>query len=111
VAVAAGGVGLPHLDQRVRHGPAVTVEHPPGDLNPLADRLPVVLAREVVVERAEAALPEHGPGHLGEHLRQQHERILRMAELRAAVALVVEGRVNLRVLATVRRKHQISHPA
>ena len=39
VDVAAGRVGLPDLDQRVRHRPAVLVEHAAGDDDPLAERL------------------------------------------------------------------------
>ena len=50
VAVAAGGVGLPDLDQRPRDGAAVAVEEPAGDHDPLAQRLAGVLAGQVVVQ-------------------------------------------------------------
>ena len=52
VRVAAGRVRLPDLDERLRHGPAVLVEHAPFDDDPLAQRLAGMLAREVVVARS-----------------------------------------------------------
>ena len=39
MVVAAGGVGLPQLDHRVRHRRAVAVEHPPLDRDALARRV------------------------------------------------------------------------
>ncbi len=67
--VAAGGVGLPDLDQRVGDRAAVAVEHPAADDDPLPLRLAGVLAGQVVVELAEPALAEQRPGDLGERLR------------------------------------------
>ena len=61
VPVAAGRVRLPDLDQRVAHRPAVLVEHAAGDDDPLAERLALVLARQVAVELAERASPNTGP--------------------------------------------------
>ena len=61
VDVAAGGVGLPDLDQRVRHRPAVAVEHAAGDDDALAQRLAVVLAGEVGVGRGDGPSPYTGP--------------------------------------------------
>ena len=54
VPVAAGGVRLPDLDERAADRPAVLVEHAAGDDDPLAERLAVVLPRQVVVELARA---------------------------------------------------------
>ena len=55
VAVAAAGIGLPELDQRVRHAAAVLVQHPAVHDDALADRLAGlgVVQDQVVVERAE----------------------------------------------------------
>ena len=53
VAVAAGGVRLPDLDELPAQRLAVRVEHPSGDDDALAERLARVLAGEVVVELAE----------------------------------------------------------
>ena len=58
VAVAAARVGLPDLDQRVRHRPAVVLLDVAVDDDPLALRLALVLAREVVVELADAVVAE-----------------------------------------------------
>ena len=44
VAVAAGGVGLPDLDERVAHRTAVLLDHPAADDDPLAQRPPVATA-------------------------------------------------------------------
>ena len=48
VHVAPGRVGLPDLDQRLGHRPAVLVQHPACDDDALAERLAGMLAREVV---------------------------------------------------------------
>ena len=53
VEIAAGGVALPDLYQRVRHRPAVLVEDAAGDDDPFAERFALVLSREVVVGLAE----------------------------------------------------------
>ena len=49
VPVAAGRVGLPDLHKRVRDRPAVLIQNTAADDDPLANRLAVVLAREVMV--------------------------------------------------------------
>ena len=45
--VAAGGVRLPELDERVAHGAAVFVDHAPLDDDALADRSAAVAIREI----------------------------------------------------------------
>ena len=64
VAVAAGRVRLPDLDQRRSDGPAFGVGHAPRDDDPLAERLAVVLARQVVVEVADGLVAVDGAGQL-----------------------------------------------
>ena len=56
VAVAAGGVGLPDLDQRVADGRPSASSTRPRDDDALAQRLALVLAREVVVELADGVV-------------------------------------------------------
>jgi hypothetical protein len=46
--IAAAGIGLPDLDQRVRHAAAVFVEHMAVHDDALAERLALVLGGEVV---------------------------------------------------------------
>ena len=58
VQVAAGGVGLPDLDQRVADRPAVARRARGRDDDALAERLAGVLAREIVVAAAERSLAE-----------------------------------------------------
>jgi hypothetical protein len=74
VPVAPGGVGLPDLDERVGHGPAVAVEHPPEDEDPLADRLPAVAQRQVRVLGPDPVLAEHRTGDLRQPVRQVDRR-------------------------------------
>src|SRR5258705_889822 len=46
VRVAAGRVGLPDFDERLRNGPSVLVEHSSFDDDSLAERLAPVLTRQ-----------------------------------------------------------------
>ena len=63
VAVAAGGVRLPDLDERVADRPPVAiVEHAAGDDDALAERLAAVLPREVVVELGDVVVAERRAG-------------------------------------------------
>src|SRR5699024_5183361 len=48
--VAPGGVRLPHFDELPGHGPSIPVEHSTGHNDPLTERLPIVLDREVRLE-------------------------------------------------------------
>ena len=66
VPVSAGRIALPQLDQRVRHGPAVLVEHAARDDDALAQRLAGVLPREVVVDLADRQVAVDGRGEIGE---------------------------------------------
>src|SRR5213076_2704310 len=60
VVVAAAGVGLPDLDERVGHRPAVFVEHAPVHDDALAERLAGMLFGQVVVARPDAVVAVHG---------------------------------------------------
>ena len=91
VAVAAGGVGLPHLDQRVGHRAAVAVEHPAVDQDPLAHGLAAVAQGQVGVLGRDPVLAEHRPGDLGEPVRQVDRRPQRRAQRRAPVVGVADG--------------------
>src|SRR5439155_6269978 len=86
VAISSRGVGLPQLDQRMRDGPAVLVEHASGHNDALADGLALVLTRQVAVSRLDVAISEHWTGDLGERVRQEHQRPPRAALDRRAVA-------------------------
>src|SRR5436190_8408496 len=65
VAVAPGGIRLPHFDQRMRDRPGVLVEDTSRHDDPLAKRLAVVLSRQVAVGRLDVVVAEHGSGHFG----------------------------------------------
>jgi len=63
------------------------------DDDPLADRLALVLAGQVVVERPDLLVAEHGPCELRERVRQDDQRALRVPELAADVIRPVIGRM------------------
>src|SRR5438874_2199968 len=81
VRVAPRRVRLPDLDERVRDRLAAAVEHAPGDDDPLAERLAIVLAGQVAVERVDVALAEDRPGRIVQLFGQQVETLGR-AQLR-----------------------------
>ena len=107
VAVAAAGVGLPDLDQRVRHRRARRPPHVAVDDDPLALRLALVLAGEVVVELAEPVLAEDRRGRLGQPLRERDQRLLRVPQPRRLVARVVER--GMRRVVAGRSSHGLQH--
>ena len=95
VDVAARGVGLPDLDELAAHRPAVAVEDPAGDDDPLADRLTVVLDRQVGLERVHVAVPEARRPQL-DRLRVGVVQVLGgVAQQPAAVGRVVQPRLGL----------------
>ena len=93
VPVAARGVRLPDLDQLATQRAAVGAEHAAADDDPLAERLALVLAGEVVVELAERQVAEDGARELRERVRKDDERLLRRAQRRAPVLGVEVRRV------------------
>ena len=108
VLVAPAGVGLPDLDQRVAQRLALGVEHPAGDDDPLADRLALVLGRQVgVLRRDRQRLAQRRAGDLRDRVRKVDQRLLGMAQRGRLVRRVVQRRVRGSVLAQVaaRRVH------
>jgi hypothetical protein len=101
MGVAAGGVGLPDLHQRVGYRAAGTVQDAAAEVDPLAQRGAVVLAREVVVELLQPPLAEQRPRDLGERMGKCNQPVLRRAQLGGAVIGPVERRVDLDVVAPV----------
>src|SRR5204863_2400580 len=77
--VAPGSVGLPDLDQRMRNGLAVLVEHASVDDDALADRLAFVLASQIVISRLDIVMAENRTGQFRERLGRNDERLRRMA--------------------------------
>jgi hypothetical protein len=109
MAVAARGVGLPDLDERVAQRLAGAVEDAPGDDQPFADRLIVVLACQVVVENAEdRRCTERRAGYFGEALGQVDERLLGVAKPRRAILGRVERRMRSSRLERVRGRRVVA---
>ena len=71
VDVAAAGIGLPHLDQRIRHAAAVFVEHVAVDDDALAERLALVLGGEIMVVLAHRLVAIDRPGQFRQRLRHE----------------------------------------
>ena len=76
VHVAPGRVGLPDLDQGVRRGPAVLVQHPPGDDDALAQGGAVAgrVAGQVVIEPADVVVAVDRGVALRQGALQRHQR-------------------------------------
>src|SRR6266566_925060 len=106
VPVAPARVRLPDLDERVRYRPPVRVEHLAGHDDPLSLRLAVVLRGQVGIGSRDQAVAEQRPGHLGEPVRQQDQRLLRVAQRGRAVTLEVKRRMQARRRTLVRRQNQ-----
>src|SRR5205807_9661175 len=75
VDVAPRRIGLPDLEERVRHGVAMVVEHAPGHDDALADRLTAGagVARQVGDLGRDRADGGPRPGQLRERERRLHE--------------------------------------
>ena len=99
VPVAAAGVALPDLDQRVRDRPAELVLDIAVDDDALADRHAAlgVVEDQVVVLRPELVGAKHRRGHLGERLLQRDQRQPRAAQDAGLVGRRVRRRVRRRV--------------
>src|SRR5206468_6820912 len=74
VAVAARGVCLPDLDQGVPHRAPVLLEQPACHGDPLAERVAVVLASEVIVEFSDVAVAVDGASKVTEVVRPREQR-------------------------------------
>ena len=77
VGIATGRVRLPDLDQLAAHRPAVVAQDTAADDDPLAERLTVVLPRQVVVELTDLAIAVDRACQLGQRVRDDDERLLR----------------------------------
>src|SRR5215470_4838548 len=64
VPIAARCVALPQLDERVGNRAGIFVHNPAGDDDAFADRLPRVLAREVIIRFADRIGSVEGAGEL-----------------------------------------------
>ena len=84
VEVAAGGVRLPDLHDRVAERPPTTVEHPAGDDDAFADRFAGVLAGEVMIELGDRSREERSR-KIMEPAGQAHQWLRRRAQAGANV--------------------------
>lgn len=75
VGVAAGGICLPDLDERVGDGTFVRVEDAAGDDDSFTERLIRVLTGKVVVHRSDLSVAVDWSRHLGQRLRNDDERL------------------------------------
>src|SRR5581483_614659 len=99
VQVAPGGVALPDLDQRVRDGAAVLVEHATGHDDALAERLSTRsgVRRQVGVLGRDRADAGARAGQLPDPQRDLDQRLARRTLHRRLVRLVEVGREDLLV--------------
>jgi hypothetical protein len=76
VRVPASGIGLPDLDQRMRDRPLIFVKDAARHDNPLSDRWPGMVNRQVVIMRGHSGVAIDGRAQLGERLRNDDERLM-----------------------------------
>ena len=74
--IATGRIALPDLDQGPGHRPAILVEDPALNDDPLPQGLAHALAREIVLAGIEPLLAQEWPGDFRQRVRQ-HDRRLR----------------------------------
>src|SRR5690606_30913771 len=89
VAVTPAGIGLPELDQRVRHGPAVLVEHTPIDDDARTDSALAwlgIVDGQIVIELAKHGVSEDRPRRLRQCVGKRDRRALRRAHHAAAIS-------------------------
>ena len=108
VDVAAGGIGLPDLDQRMRHRPAVLVADPARDDDPLAERRGIMLAGQVGIVVAHAFMAEHRSGELRQRGGQDDERFRGRAQPRCDIVGVEVGRIGREALGWIHDRHSRS---
>src|SRR6202000_3020245 len=95
VAIATGGVGLPHLDQLTRHRPAPAVADSTGHDGARPEGRPVVAHRQVSVERVDVLVAEAGCAAFDLLGVDDHEWMFRVTQDAAAVGRAVEPRLPL----------------
>jgi hypothetical protein len=96
MVIAPGRVALPQFKQRPRHRPAVLVEHAPGHDDALAERLALVLCRQVGRVRPGPEIGETRPGRLGQRVLDADRSAARRALLRALIIGIEIGRLSAR---------------
>src|SRR5208283_1954687 len=74
VQITPGGVGLPNFHQRIRHGPAISIQQPAADNDALAQRLTFVLPRQIERFGRNDFLRKEWPGGFGERVGQLNQR-------------------------------------
>ncbi len=75
--VAAAGIGLPELDQRIRHAAAVFIQHMAVHDDALAERLALVLDGEIVIVLAHRLVAVDRPGQFRQRVAHDDQRLLR----------------------------------
>ena len=89
VDVTPSRVGLPDLDQRVADRPAVGIQHPPVDHDPLAQRLAPMLPGQIGVSGSDWNAPEDRARRTMKPLvGQPHRTVAGRTQLRGAVVRI-----------------------
>jgi hypothetical protein len=99
MSVAPGGVGLPDLDQAVPDRTPVAIEDPPGDDDPLPQRLTRMLAGQIMVQLPDRATSKRRTRSIREGPRKNNQRSLRRPEACPHVIRVEIRGLNATILA------------
>ena len=71
VHIAPGSIGLPDLDQRIRHRLAVLIEHAAVHNDALAQRLALMLLGQIGIARLHGFVSINRTGELGKRMRRR----------------------------------------
>ncbi len=103
--IAAAGIGLPQLDQCVRHAAAILVEHMAMHDDALAERLTLGLDGEVVVVLAYGLMTIDRPGQFRERMPNRDQRLLRRAFHGGAIGRRQPRRMGRKRLQRIQQGH------
>src|SRR6185312_16490607 len=105
--VAAAGIGLPYLDQSVRHRALVLIKHLAVHDDALAERLAGTLLGKVVVALLHRVVAVDRTGQFRQRMRDDDQRLRRRALDRALVAgRQMLGEV-LQALGWIDKRHKV----
>src|SRR6185312_14356969 len=103
--IAAAGIGLPDLDQCIRHAAAVFVDHMAMHDDALPERLAGMLPREIGVAVAHGLVAVDRPGQFRQRVAHRDQRLVRPALDRTLVARRQWQRMGLVTLGGRREGH------
>ena len=75
VRISSRRIRLPNLDQAIRHGVPIAIDHPAAHDDALPQRLSCMLNREILIDRTNIGMAKDWPGDFGKSMRQENQRL------------------------------------